>query len=301
VGTPSFPILLVDVSEADSDLASAELFDLGATGIEVRDATTLVRGVGSGETIVASFPDEESARRALGSLPDAWRPRLDAIVGDAWLDEYKKYFHPFALCPGLVIRPPWEAYEPKAGERVLTLEPGRAFGTGLHETTSLVAEILAERAAELRGRPVLDVGTGSGILALVALVLGAERVSAIDIDGDAVRVATENAAANGLEARLDASTATLGQIAGLYPVIVANIEASVLGPMRDELSERASPRALVVLSGILAPPGSAQALELRARYAAAAFEHVETKIKGEWAALVLRAPPLAAPPGPKDA
>jgi ribosomal protein L11 methyltransferase len=288
VSTPRFPVLLVDVSEADAGLASSELFDLGATGIEVRDATTLVKAAGNGETIVASFAEEETAKAALDRLPRSWNPRLDAIVGDAWLDEYKKYFHPFVLCRGIVVRPPWESYEKKSGEEVLTLEPGRAFGTGLHETTSLVADVLCERAGLLRGRSVLDVGTGSGILALVALMLGADRVRAIDVDPDAVDVARENAKANGLAARLTASTTSLSEIGEQYPVVVANIEASVLGPMMSDLVKRAGPGALVVLSGILAPPASTQVSELLATYQA--FEHVETKAKGEWAALVLRAP-----------
>jgi ribosomal protein L11 methyltransferase len=287
VSTPRFPVVLVDLSEEEADEASSELFDLGATGIEIRDSTTLVKASGEGETIVASFADEETARAALARFPRAWNPRLETIVGDEWLDEYKKYFHPFELCRGVVVRPPWEAYEKKGGEAVLTLEPGRAFGTGLHETTSLVADVLAQHASLLGGRTVLDVGTGSGILALVALALGAERVRAVDIDPDAVDVACENARRNGLSSRLEVSTALLAQIDDEYPVIVANIEATVLASMAVDLGRRARAGALLVLSGILAPP-SAQVTELLGVYGA--FEHVETKTKGEWAALVLRAP-----------
>ncbi len=288
MSTPRFPLVLIDVPGAEADAASARLFDLGATGLEVRDATTLVKGKEGAETLVASFDDEETASLAALSLPGAWNPRRDAIVGDAWRDEYKKYFHPFELCDGVVVRPPWEAYAAKAGERVLTLEPGRAFGTGLHETTSLVAEVLSSYREELRGRCVLDVGTGSGILALLALVLGAERARAIDVDPDAVRVAQENAAANGRSARLVADTAELGAIADRYPVIVANIEASVLMELAPLLAARAEGGALVVLSGLLVPEVNAQLEDVRAAYAR--FLHVETKTKGEWVALVLRAP-----------
>jgi ribosomal protein L11 methyltransferase len=288
VGTPRFPLVIVDVPEAEADIASAELFELGATGLEVRDATTLERGKEGAQTLVASFEDDATASAALGRLPDAWSPRLDAIVGDAWRDEYKKYFHPFLLCRDIVVRPPWEPYEARGCERVLTLEPGRAFGTGLHETTSLVAEILAERSGELRGARVLDVGTGSGILALVALVLGAKRARAVDVDPDAVSVATENAAANGLGERLLADGAVLAALTERYAVVVANIEAGVLAALAPELSAKAGPGALVVLSGILAPPASTQVASLLHAYSG--FEHVETKTKGEWAALVLRAP-----------
>jgi len=288
LGTPRFPIIIVDVPEDEADLASAQLFELGAQGIEVRDATTLERGKAGCQTLVASFDDDASASAALDSLPAAWSPRQDAIVGDAWRDEYKKYFHPFVLCKDLVVRPPWEAYAPKEGEQVLTLEPGRAFGTGLHETTSLVAGVLAEHSREVSGKQVLDVGTGSGILALVALLLGAERARAIDVDPDAVSVARENAAANGLEGRLVADGAPLGALTERYAIVVANIEAGVLEAMAPELASRAEPGALVVLSGILAPPASDQVKCVLVAYAR--FEHIETKTSGEWAALVLRAP-----------
>jgi ribosomal protein L11 methyltransferase len=286
--TPRFPVVIVDVSEDEADLASFELFERGATGIEVRDATTLAKGKEGSQTLVASFADKASASAALESLPAAWSPRQDAIVGDAWRDEYKKYFHPFLLCKDLVVRPPWEAYAPKEGERVLTLEPGRAFGTGLHETTSLVAEILAERSIELQAKPVLDVGTGSGILALVALLLGADRARAIDVDPDAVSVARENAAANDLQGRLTADSTALEALTERYAIVVANIEVGVLEGMAPALLGRAEPGALVVLSGILAPPASHQVPKLLTAYAS--FEHLETKTKGEWAALVLRAP-----------
>jgi ribosomal protein L11 methyltransferase len=286
--TPRFPVLVVDVPEAEADLASAELFELGATGIEVRDATTLRKAEAGRETLVASFADEASAR----SSPRRRSPRVEArgstrSWGTRGSTSTRSTFTLSRCAEGIVVRPPWEAYAAKPGERVLTLEPGRAFGTGLHETTSLVADVLAEHAEDLRGRPVLDVGTGSGILALVALVLGAERARAIDVDADAIDVARENAVANGFESSFDASTTSLSALPDRYPVILANIEASVLGPMAPDLSARAEPGALLVLSGILGPPASTQVPELLATYAH--FEHLGMKIKGEWAALILRA------------
>jgi ribosomal protein L11 methyltransferase len=287
LAAPRFPILVLDVSEDLADVASSELFALGATGIEVRDATTLVRGERGKETLVASFNSEEEAVAALAQLPPEWKARKSEIVGDAWRDEYKKYFRPFLFCRGIVVRPPWEAYEPKKGECVLVLEPGRAFGTGLHETTSLVADVLADHAAELRGKTVLDVGTGSGILALAALLLGASSVRAIDVDPDAVQVAKENADRNGLLMRLCADLTPVGQLKQRFGIVLANIEAGVLAPLADDLHARGEPGALVVLSGILAPPQSTQVSEVMRAYAR--FEHVETRTRGEWAALVFRA------------
>jgi ribosomal protein L11 methyltransferase len=284
---PRFPFVLVDVTPDDADVMSATLFELGADGVEERDETTLVKGTPGKVTLVASFGSHEDAREALGALrahDETIEPRLEEIVGDAWRDEWKKHFRPFAITGSIVIRPPWEAYAEKPGEQVLVLEPGRAFGTGLHETTSLVAGALEARRAELADAVVLDVGCGSGILALVALLLGAERARAVDVDPDAVEVTRENATRNGLDERVDTDTAPIEAIATKHPVVVANIEARVLIPMAPELSRRVAPGGVLVLSGILAP----QKDDVRAAYASFALE--DTREKGEWVALVLRAP-----------
>ena len=117
------------------------MFELGAEGIEERDETTLASGPGGGRlTLVATFAEKELAAAAVREIDPAWSPRATDLVGDAWRDEWKKHFAPFRLTPRITVRPPWEAYQPRdASEIVLDLEPGRAFGTGLHATTSLVA------------------------------------------------------------------------------------------------------------------------------------------------------------------
>ena len=152
VSEPRYPYVAVDVAPDEADEAGALLFELGAQGVEERDATTLVRGAAGKVTLVGSFEDETTARSAIAELPSAWSARLEQVVGDAWRDEWKKHFEPFRICDGIVVRPPWRAYAPAPGEQVIELEPGRAFGTGLHETTRLVAEILAGRGASLRAR-----------------------------------------------------------------------------------------------------------------------------------------------------
>jgi ribosomal protein L11 methyltransferase len=278
VVTPRFPFVVLDVAEADADVTSALLFDLGADGVEERDATTLVKGTPGRVTLVASFASHDEAREALAALDPALGARLEEIVGDAWRDAWKEHFRPFEIAPGIVIKPPWESY---AGDApvLLELEPGRAFGTGLHETTSLVAGSLV--ALDLRGKTVLDVGTGSGILGLLALKLGAEKVRAIDVDEDAILVARENAERNALADRLDADTANIESVAGTFPVVVANIEARVLVPMAKELAAKVAPGGVLVLSGILLP----QKDEVRAAYPD--LELTLELAKGEWVALVL--------------
>jgi ribosomal protein L11 methyltransferase len=284
VPEPRFPFVAVDVTADDADVMSATLFELGADGVEERDATTLVKGAPGLVTLVASFASHEEAHLALASLDASMNPRLEEIVGDAWRDAWKEHFRPFAITASIVIRPPWEAYAEKPGEEVLVLEPGRAFGTGLHETTSLVATALETRKTELVGKTVLDVGCGSGILALVALTLGASRARAIDVDPDAALVAQENATRNGLDERVEADATPIESIDGTYPVVVANIEARVLIPMMPELTRRVAPGGVLVLSGILAP----QEDDVRKAYASFALE--DALHKGEWVALVLRAP-----------
>jgi ribosomal protein L11 methyltransferase len=285
---PRFPFVAIDVAPDDVDLLSGTLFELGAQGVEERDATTLVKGTPGKVTLVASFASHEEATAAIGELDAALTPRLEEIVGDGWRDAWKEHFRPFAITRSIVIRPPWEAYAEKPGEQVLVLEPGRAFGTGLHETTSLVAGALEGHAGELAGKGVLDVGCGSGILALVAITLGASRARAVDTDPDAVEVTRENATRNGVDERVVADTAALDTIAERFPVVVANIEARVLVPMAGDLARCVAPRGLLVLSGILAP----QKDEVVAAYARFTLEDAPSK--GEWVALVLRAP--AAPP-----
>lgn len=288
---PRFHLVLVDVAEDEADAASGILFDLGASGLEERDATTLAKGALGKVTLVASFDDEEAAREAVSALPVEWGPRPDVIVGDAFRDEWKKFFHPFVLCPGIVVRPPWEPYEAQPDERVLELEPGRAFGTGLHETTSLVADALLSHPDDVRGKEVLDVGCGSGILSLLALLVGASTARCVDVDPDAVEVTRENAARNGYAGRVEADTTDVRDLSGEYGVVLANIEARVLIPLAEAIMRRTAPGGLLVLSGVLAPDVVPQMEEVKAAYAR--FELEATTRKGEWVALLLRAPARA--------
>ena len=178
---PRYPYVHVDVVPEMVDETSALLFELGAEGVEERDEGTLAKSAASGKvTLVAAFPTREEAEEAMlqlrephvlmGVQRDELAPRYEEIVGDAWRDAWKEHYRPFTIARttdgrAVVVRPPWEAYEAKSGEQVLELEPGRAFGTGLHETTRLVAQALAVHASELAGITLLDVGCGSGVLA----------------------------------------------------------------------------------------------------------------------------------------
>lgn len=257
---PRFPFLHVTTTEEHADVLSGALFELGATGVEERDQTTYVKGPSAGSVLlVASFDDHEGAEsakseiEALGAGGDVEvaSVTIEEIVGDEWRDEWKKYYEPFALTPAIVVRPPWAEYAAKEGERVLVLEPGRAFGTGLHATTSLVARSLDKYRDLLAGAIVLDVGCGSGILSFVALMLGADKAVALDNDPEVLDTVVENAERNGLSSRLEAFAGVVSDARGVYPWVLANIESRILDPIAEELAARVAPGGRLVLSGIL--------------------------------------------------
>lgn len=265
----------MDVAPDDADATSARMFDLGASGVEERDATTLVKGAAAGVTLVASYENAAAAKRAKKALGKS--ARLEELVGDEWRDAWKEHFRPFRLCEGVWVRPPWEEHAAKRGEVVLVLEPGRAFGTGLHETTRLVAEAIAAHKRSLARADVLDVGTGSGILALVALAFGAKSVTAIDVDADAIEVAKENATRNAMDARVEFSTTPIARVRGAFGLVLANIEADALVAMCAPLRARVAPGGRLVLSGILAT----READVRAAFG----KPLSRASLGEWVAL----------------
>jgi ribosomal protein L11 methyltransferase len=307
---PRYPFVAVDASPDQADEIGAALFELGATGVEERDAGTLVRGAAAGKvTLVGSFDSREEADAAVAALVEAvpdGAPRVEEVVGDAWRDAWKEHFAPFALTPHVTVVPPWVEDPPPLapGAMRLVLEPGRAFGTGLHATTSLVAEILDASRASLAGREVLDMGTGSGILALAALLLGASRALAVDVDPDVIEVVRENAARNALADRVDARAGTAASVTGTFPWVLANIEARVLRPIAPDLARLVSPGGALVLSGIL----ESEHDEMVRIYGALGLRHTETRRRGDaggegWVALAftsLRSSASPSTPSPRD-
>ncbi|MCU0691470.1 MAG: 50S ribosomal protein L11 methyltransferase [Polyangiaceae bacterium] len=269
----------------DVDWLIARLFELGATGVEQRDGGTLEQGTTAGRTtLLASFDSDEAAALAIDGIDASFLPRRDDVVGDAWRDGWRKHFRPFRLSNSIAIRPSWEHSDAIDAPHVLTLDPGHAFGTGLHATTALVAAALERHTESLSSKAVLDVGCGSGILALCALVLGAARARAVDNDPEAIAATRENAEANGMADRVVADTTDVRHVRGTYPVVLANIEARTLVVMAPWLSARVESGGLLVLSGVLAD----QADEVVRAFAPMVLEH--TAHRDEWVALELRAP-----------
>ena len=278
---PRYPYLHVAVPSAEVDLASSALFDLGALGIEERDASTLLKSSDPDTSLlVASFADDASAEAARAEL--VYPAALEHVVGDAWRDGWRAYFKPLRVGQRFVVRPSWEAYAARPDDLVLTLDPGQAFGTGTHETTQLLLAALGDVVEP--GMRVLDVGTGSGILAIGACLLGAQHVTALDVDELAITATRENAQANGVADKISASTTPLAQITQQFPLVLANIEARVLVPLAPVLLQRVAAGGKLLLSGLL--HGEAEQVA-RMRDAYASLRVLAEPRAGDWYALVL--------------
>ncbi|MDW8361552.1 MAG: 50S ribosomal protein L11 methyltransferase [Myxococcales bacterium] len=279
---PRFPEVHVDVAPSEEDTVVALLHLDGARGVEVRDASTLVRAHRTDRvTLVAAFEDECAARNAAARLRAlGWRgARFGWLLGDAWRDGWREHFRPTRIGARLVVHPPWAPWTAADDDVPVCIDPAQAFGTGTHESTRLVLRELDRRIGG--GERVLDVGCGSGILAIAALRLGARRATAIDVDPEALVACRENARRNDVASRLRVTDAPLDRLRGRYDTIVANIEARVLLELAAALTERLAPGGALVLSGLL----RGQQHEIRASFGA--LRHVATPVDGDWVALVL--------------
>jgi ribosomal protein L11 methyltransferase len=220
-------------------------------------------------------------------------PSVTAVKSEDWSTSWKANFKPLRIGRRLLIVPSWEQAEAGPDDIVLSLDPGMAFGTGGHETTRLCLERLE---TVLLGRPpapppsVLDLGTGSGILAMAAARLGAGRVWAVDIDPEAVEVARENMAINGLAERIECGTAPLETLDGPFDVILANILAEELVRLAPQLTARLACGGVLILSGILA----GKEAFVRSGFAAQPLSNLETARRGEWVAMLYRKDDTAA-------
>ena len=206
------------------------------------------------------------------------KPTIGTLKAEDWSESWKRFFSVVHVSPHLVVRPPWEDYTPAQGEKVLVLDPGMSFGTGKHATTQACMGFLDELAQADPRRDVLDVGCGSGILSIAAAKLGFQSVRGIDNDEDAVRIAGENAAANGVEAAFQTQDLAVCDLQAT--VVVANVLAPVLIQFAESIARcvRRVPGNALILSGIL----ETQYDEVRDTYVALGFHEVKNILVGEW-------------------
>ena len=208
-----------------------------------------------------------------------------SIPDENWGENWKQFYHPLRAGNHLVIRPSWEPVTPLPGDHVITLDPGMAFGSGYHDTTVLCLSLLEKYLRP--GDRVIDVGTGSGILAIGAAMLGAADVLAIDIDPDAVRVAEQNVAINGVSEKIRVREGDLlKQTDDSCEICVANIIADIILSFAAPLKTHITPGGLLICSGIILERRE----EVRAALLAAGYEIMEEKATEEWAAFCVRRP-----------
>ena len=240
------------------------------------------------EVVVKGYCEQEDTKRVLDFLRQKLAELTDAgslkvvvntVDGNAWVDKWKETFRPIETAK-LVICPEWQSVE--TDKTVFLIDTGIAFGTGQHETTAMCLEVA--ESLELKGKTVLDVGCGSGILGLCALLLGAKSAELVDIDSQATSIAQHNAEINGLAARCSIKTGSLTEkTSGTFDVVFANLTADILQLLRAEISKVVKRGTLVVLSGIL----DIKLDEVLQAYQDD-FQMLRTCEKGEWRALLLQ-------------
>jgi ribosomal protein L11 methyltransferase len=239
------------------------------------------------QAVIDSILDKVSAYLSeMASLFSVFEPTLTSTIieEEDWGKSWKEHFKPFAIVPGLVISPTWEEYRAQPGELLIEIDPGMAFGTGHHATTSLslkcIKEVLESSDTDQR---LLDVGTGTGILGIAAALFGAVEVLGIDNDPEAVSAAKENVACNRLQKSMQVSLAPLSTLEVSYDVVVANIIHDVLVELSADLIRLTTTGGVLTLSGILIGEQVESVVSL---FTEAGFSLKKEEVSGEWVVLM---------------
>ena len=301
----------VDTSHEATDLVSEILQELGAAGVVIEDPALLNEYIRSGLWDYTDLRESEETEvvrvKAYWALDEELEGKLQhlavrldglasngidkgagavswkAVADEDWAETWKEFFHTEKIGARTVIKPTWEEYEVKVGEIVVELDPGAAFGTGQHATTSLCIRALEDLVRP--GMTVFDVGTGSGVLAIVAAKLGAKRVEAVDFDPVAVRVARENVRQNGAEDVVRTGRSDLlKSVEGRADLIIANIIADIIVRLFGEVKGSLAAGGTMLLSGII-EDRLADVVEAAGRHGFS-VEKIEQE-KG-WAAVVVK-------------
>lgn len=305
----------VHTTTAGADIVSELLMNAGATGTSIEDRTDVLNAQKPegmwdmlDEHILDAMPEDVLVKAYFeegASTPETLafvRARLselshmdlgfdlgsleftrETVHEQDWAENWKRYYKPFRAGERIVVKPSWEPYEPFPEDLVIEMDPGMAFGTGTHETTSLCLEVLDEMVQG--GERMLDIGTGSGILAIAALKLGAASAEGVDIDPMCVRTAGENAARNGVEDRLTVLVGDLSDKAtGVYDIITANIVASAILSLAPHIPALLAPGGLFVSSGII----DTRKEEVLAGLREAGLDPFEVREKRGWVCILCR-------------
>ncbi len=237
---------VVTVGSDEVDLASDVLWQLGVRAIEERQEPS---GVDQVELWTSVGDEPDAVARAVQRLGDRWPTRVvDLIDGSA--DTWREFARPMWIDDGLVVVPGWQDHAFDDGVVAIAIEPGGAFGLGDHPTTLL--SLRAVRRHLDVDREVLDIGCGTGVIAIMAATLGGGFVRAVDVASAAVEATGANAIRNGVADRIVVDTMPVGELDGTYDLVVANILAPTLVELADDLRRLTAPEGRLVISGILA-------------------------------------------------
>ncbi|RCX17981.1 [LSU ribosomal protein L11P]-lysine N-methyltransferase [Anaerobacterium chartisolvens] len=205
------------------------------------------------------------------------------VDDEDWSTAWKKYYKPIHISKGIVIKPSWEDYNMKDGEIVIELDPGMAFGTGTHETTAMCAGLLQKYLKQ--GDEVIDVGCGTGILSIIAAKLGANHITAVDIDEVAIRVTRENCIINSVHDRVHALRGVLDEVpAQKADIVAANIIANIIIDISKIMPYYLKAGGYFIASGII----KERSREVMEACEAEGFSCIERLESGEWVAMVFK-------------
>lgn len=288
------------------ELATAVLYELGIEGFQIDDNTLTEADkeamyVGLVDESILNTTDDITIHCYFNDVDDVEAKKeeilrhfktfsieassVDVTVTDEedWAHKWKEHFKTFTLGDHMVVKPLWETYDAKEDDVVIVIDPGMAFGSGTHETTSMC--IKAVEALDHIPASVLDVGCGSGILGIAAAKLGAEKVTGIDIDVNAVKIARENCVHNGVEGQLNILHGDLlEEVTEQYDLVFANILAEVVIMITPDVKQVIKAGGLFISSGIIKEMKSS-VLEALSNEG---FEQLEVMEEGEWVTIVSR-------------
>lgn len=279
--TVPYGIYIEDYSELENDALEIAHIDLIDEELVSKDRTKSV--------IHMYIADSDNAVEALSYLKERFSAvgidfSVDSIlVDDAdWNENWKKYFKAFEIGEHLAVCPSWETYDNKDNRTVISIDPGAAFGTGTHATTSLCLELLEDIINT--DSTVLDIGTGSGILGIAAILLGAKNAVGVDIDPQSVKTAISNSEINGVAEKCEFLVGDLAdKVSGKYNVLCANIVADVIIRLFDNAADFMTEDGVFIVSGII----DIRAAEVEKSAIEHGFKIVKNLVREEWHAYML--------------
>ena len=300
-----------------SEMVSAILMQAGSAGVMIEDKNdvygtqrragewdiideSIAERIGEDVRVTGYYPSDERLEAALSAIRgglEALRAQnlpfdlgklelhTHAVDQEDWAESWKKDFQPIRLGEHMVVKPSWCDYAPHPGDHIIELDPGMAFGTGTHETTGMCVRLVERHVRP--GQKVIDIGTGTGILAIAAAHMGARDVLAIDLDPVAVRVAEENVRANGFARVIRTRQGDLlDHVDEAADVVIANIIADVIIQLAAPVLAHILPGGLFICSGI----ARERKAEVVSALEAAGYQSLEILDDGEWTAIAARRP-----------